>query len=110
MTRTNARSRVRKNRLIQANKNHESLISIYQEYFISDEDLAKTALNHLLHLNRRHRLKMPRKIKETFCKSCNEIFNKSNKFTVRINAGFRIKRCNNCDWVSKQNLSATNTR
>ena len=60
MTRTNARSTVRKNRLIQANKNQESLISTYQEYFISDEDLAKTALNHLLHLNRRHRLKMPK--------------------------------------------------
>ena len=110
MTRTKPRSTVRKNRLKQANKNHESLISTYQEYFISDEDLAKTALNHLLHLNRRHRLKMPKKIKETYCKSCNEIFNKSNKFTVRINAGRLIKRCNNCGWVSKQNLSATNGR
>ena len=67
MTRTKPRSTVRKNRLKQANKNHESLISTYQEYFISDEDLAKTALNHLLHLNRRHRLKMPKKIKETYC-------------------------------------------
>jgi len=108
MTRIKSKSSVRKNRLKQANKNHKSLISTYQEYFISDEDLAKTALNHLLHLNRRHRLKMPRKIKATFCKNCNEIFNKSDKFTVRINTGRLIKRCNNCDWVSKQNLSATN--
>ena len=60
MSRTKARSTIRKNRLKQANKNRQSLISTYQDYFISDEQLARTALTHLSRINRRHRLKMPK--------------------------------------------------
>ena len=107
MSSARPRSTIRKNRLKQANKNHQSLISTYQEYFICDEHLAKTALSHLLHLNRRHRLKMPKEIKATYCKNCNELFNKSNKFTVRINAGRIMKKCNNCGSIMKYNLDAS---
>ena len=76
------------------------LISLISDNKESSIELKNNALNKLLSLNRRHRLKMPRAVSLLFCKQCKKLHNSTNT-TFRIKHGQTIISCLTCNSVRR---------
>ena len=76
------------------------LVSLIRNDNISSVELKNNALNKLISLNRKHRLKMPKEVSLMYCKQC-KLLNDSTNTRVRIKHGQSIISCLECNNIRR---------
>lgn len=99
MSQRRSSKKARGNRKEHAAGVQAALVSIV-ETTTKPTRLRQSATEKLIHLNRKHRLKMPKSVSIMICKKCSVLYDSSNS-TTRIRYGQVIKICKMCNNVRR---------
>ncbi len=88
------------NRKKNSSNVQSELISIISDSGVDSKKLKNNAVKNLIALNRKHRLKMPKKVRLMICKQCKVIQNAVNT-RVRIKNGQLIVSCLDCNNIRR---------
>ena len=86
MTRNRSHKKTRGDRKKQSEQVQNELVSLIRNDNLISAELKNNALEKLISLNRKHRLKMPKEISLIYCKQCKLLYDSTN-MRVRINTG-----------------------
>lgn len=100
MARSRGSSSHKKNRRAAALNNQLELVKIIESNLNGDLDLLSNSMNHMLLLNRKHRLNLRSSLKTFVCRGCSNPLISSNS-RVRIKYGQVVKTCLSCGYVRR---------
>ncbi len=100
MSRNRSHKKTRGDRKKQSEKVQNELVSLIRNDNLISSELKNNALEKLISLNRKHRLKMPKEVSLMYCKQCKLLYDSTNT-RVRVKHGQSIISCLECNDIRR---------